>query len=126
MSRENKILELIDKYLTYDKLDIEYDSFNMSLSNRLFNMLNLCNIFWDMRTKGNKDYESATRFLEAIGITLSKVLDSYAPKVTPEMALKKEIEVNGVNKKGVRPGKRTTMKFGRWLNQAYPFLTDTE
>ena len=126
MSREGKILELINKYLTYGKVDSDYDSFHKPLSIKLNNMLDFYTIFWDMRTKGNKDYESATRFLEAIGITLSKVLDSYAPKVTPEMALKKEIEVNGVNKKGIKTGKRTIMKFGRWLGQAFPFLTDSE
>ena len=126
MSREGKILELINKYLTYDKLDIEYDNFNMSLSNRLYNMLDFYTIYWDMRRKGNKDYESPTEFLAAIGITLSKVIDKYTPKVTPEQAKEKEIEVNGVNKKGIKTGKRTTMKFGRWLGQAFPFLTDTE
>ena len=66
MTREGKILELISKYLTYDKLDIEYDNFNMSLSNGLFNMLDFYTIFWDMRTKGNKDYESSPEFLATI------------------------------------------------------------
>lgn len=126
MSRENKILELINEYLTYDKLDIKYDSFNRSLSTKLFNMLDFYTIFWDMRAKGNKDYESSPKFLVAIEITLNKVIDKYDPKITQEMALKKEIEVNGVNKKGIKTGKRTIMKFGRWLNQAFPFLTDTE
>ena len=127
MTREDKILELINKYLTYDKLDIKYDNFNMSLSNRLHNMLDFYTTFWDMRKKGNnKDYKSSTEFLAAVEITLNKVIDKYDPEVTPEMALKKEIEVNGVNKRGIKTGKRTVMKFGRWLGQAFPFLTDTE
>ena len=126
MSREGKILEFIDKYLTYDKLDIEYDGFNMSLSTRLYIMLDFYTIFWDMRAKGNRDYESYPEFLAAVEITLNKVIDKYAPKVTPEQVKEKEIEVNCVNKKGIKTGKRTVMKFGRWLGQAFPFLTDTE
>ena len=126
MTREGKILELINNYLIYDKLDIEYDNFNMSLSNRLFNMLDFYTTFWDMRKKGNRDYESSSEFLVAIEITLNKVIDKYAPKVTPDRAKEKEIEVNGVNKRGIKTGKRTVMKFGRWLGQAFPFLTDIE
>ena len=126
MSREGKILELINNYLIYDKLDIEYDSFNMSLSDRLYKMIDFNTIFWDMRTKGNRDYESSSKFLAAIEITLNKVIDKYAPKVTPDRAKEKEIEVNGVNKRGIKTGKRTIMKFGRWLGQAFPFLTDIE
>ena len=126
MTREDKILELINKYLTYDKVGSGSDSFHSSLSSRLHKMLDFYAIFWDMRTKGNKDYESSPEFLEAIEVTLYKVLNKYAPEVTTKMALKKEIEVNGVNKKGIKTGKRTVMKFGRWLGQAYPFLTDTE
>mgnify|MGYP003544357841 FL=1 len=126
MTREGKILELINNYLIYDKLDIEYDSFNMSLSDRLYKMIDFNTIFWDMRTKGNRDYESSSKFLAAIEITLNKVIDKYAPKVTPDRAKEKEIEVNGVNKRGIKTGKRTVMKFGRWLNQAFPFLTDIE
>ena len=126
MTREGKILELINNYLIYDKLDIEYDNFNMSLSSKLYNMLDFYTIFWDMRTKGNRDYESFTECLAAIEMTLNKVIDKYAPKVTPELATKKEIEVNGVDKKGIKTGKRTIMKFGRWLGQAFPFLTDIE
>ena len=126
MTREGKILELINNYLIYDKLDIEYDNFNMSLSSKLCNMLNFYTIFCNMRMKGNRDYESSSEFLVAIEITLNKVIDKYAPKVTPDRAKEKEIEVNGVNKRGIKTGKRTVMKFGRWLNQAFPFLTDIE
>ena len=126
MSREGKILELINEYLTYSKVDSGYDSFHSSLSSKLYNMVDFHTIFWDMRTKGNRDYESSSAFLVTVGITLGKVFNKYNPEVTPEMALEKEIEVNGVNKRGIKTGKRTVMKFGRWLNQAFPFLTDIE
>ncbi len=126
MSREGKILELINEYLTYYKVDSGYDHFHSSLESMLHKMLDFYTIFWDMRMKGNKDYESSPEFLEAVEITLNKVINKYGPEVTPEMALKKEIEVNGVNKRGIKTGKRTVMKFGRWLGQAFPFLTDIE
>lgn len=126
MSREGKILNFINDYLTYDKVDSDYNNFHSSLRSRLYNMLDFYTIFWDMRTKGNGDYESSLDFLVAIEITLNKVIDKYAPEVTPGIALKKEIEVNGVNKRGIKTGKRTVMKFGRWLGQAFPFLTDIE
>ena len=126
MSREGKILNFINDYLTYDKVDSDYNSFHSSLRSRLYNMLDFYTIFWDMHTKGSKDYESSLDFLVAIEITLNKVIDKYAPEVTPGIALKKEIEVNGVNKRGIKTGKRTVMKFGRWLGQAFPFLTDIE
>ena len=126
MSREGKILELINEYLTYSKVDSGYNSFHSSLSSNLYNMVDFQTIFWDMREKGNRDYESSSAFLVTVGITLGKVFNKYNPEVTPEMALEKEIEVNGVNKRGIKTGKRTVMKFGRWLNQAFPFLTDIE
>ena len=126
MSREGKILELINEYLTYSKVDSGYDSFHSSLSSKLYNMVDFQTIFWDMREKGNRDYESSSAFLVTVGITLGKVFNKYNPEVTPEMALEKEIEVNGVNKRGIKTGKRTIMKFGRWLGQAFPFLTDIE
>ena len=91
MTREGKILELINNYLIYDKLDIEYDNFNMSLSSKLYKMLDFYTIFWDMRTKGNRDYKSSIEFLKVVEITLNKVMDKYAPKVTPEQAKEKEI-----------------------------------
>ena len=126
MTREDKILETINEYLTYDEVDSDYDRFHSSLRSRLYNMLDFYTIFWDMRKKGNKDYESFAEFLVAVGITLGKVFNKYNPEVTPEMALEKEIEVNGVNKRGIKTSKRTIMKFGRWLGQAFPFLTDIE
>ena len=126
MSREGKILELINEYLTYSKVDSGYGSFHSSLSSKLYSMVDFYTIFWDMREKGNKDYESSSAFLVTVGITLGKVFNKYNPEVTPEMALEKEIEVNGVNKRGIKTGKRTIMKFGRWLGQAFPFLTDIE
>lgn len=126
MSREGKILELINEYLTYHKVDSGYDHFHSSLRSMLHNTLDFYTTFWDMRKKGNKDYKSSTEFLVAVEITLNKVIDKYGPEITPEMAFKKEIEVNGVNKKGIKTGKRTVMKFGRWLGQAFPFLSDTE
>ena len=102
---------------------MSYDHFHSSLRSML---LNFYTVFWDMRMKGNKDYESSPEFLVSVEITLNKVIDKYGPEVTPEAALKKEIKVNGVNKRGIKTGKRTTMKFGRWLGQAFPFLTDIE
>ena len=126
MTREGKILELINEYLTYHKVDSGYDRFHSSLSSRLYNMLDFYTIFWDMRKKGNKDYKFSTEFLVAVETTLVKVLNKYGPEVTAKMALKKEIEVNSVNKKGIKTGKRTVMKFGRWLGQAFPFLTGIE
>ena len=126
MSREGKILNFINDYLTYDKVDSDYNSFHSSLRSRFHNMLDFYNIFWDMRMKGNKDYKSSPEFVIAFEITLGKVFNKYGPKVTPEQAKEKEIEVNGVNKRGIKTGKRTVMKFGRWVGQAFPFLTDIE
>ena len=126
MTREDKILELINEYLTYDSVSIGRDAFYRSIKARLRDMIDYYGIYRNMHSKGSRDYTSSTAFEMYIVNTLGKVLNKYNPKVTPELALKKEIEVNGVNKKGIKTGKRTTMKFGRWLNQAFPFLTDIE
>ena len=126
MSREGKILELINEYLTYSKVDSGYDSFHSSLSNRLYNMVDIYAVLENLRSKGNRDFSSSFRLTDAVFDTVRKVFNKYNPEVTPEMALEKEIEVNGVNKRGIKTGKRTIMKFGRWLGQAFPFLTDIE
>lgn len=142
MTKEDKILEIINEYLTYTKVSSCSDTshgpvksepfswppikFHKSLKNKIYNMLDYYTIFDSLRRKGNKDYVTSLGFLKAVEVTLNKVIDKFDPKVTPEMASKKEIEVNGVNKKGIKTGKRTIMKFGRWLNQAFPFLTDNE
>ena len=126
MTKEDKILEIINDYLTHDVVDSNHNVFHMSIKERLYNTLDCYNIFDSLRRKGIKDYVNSSRFADVIETTLHKVINKYNPEVTPEMALEKEIEVNGVNKKGIKTGKRTIMKFGRWLNQAFPFLTDIE
>ena len=126
MTREDKILEIINEYLTYGTVYSDHNYFHGYILNRLYNMLDFYAMFESLRRKGNRDYTTAIRFSDVAFITLSKVVNKYNPTVTPEMALEKEIEVNGVNKKGIKTGKRTLMKFGRWLGQAFPFLTDIE
>ena len=126
MTREGKILELINEYLIYDTADNNRNAFHRSFKNRLCEMLDFYAIYDTLRMKGNEDFVSSFRFITTISTTLNKVIDKYAPKVTPDRAKEKEIEVNGVNKRGIKTGKRTVMKFGRWLNQAFPFLTDIE
>ena len=126
MTREDKILEIINEYLTYGTVHSDHNYFHWYILNRLSNMLDFYTMFESLRRKGNRDYTTVTRFSEVAFSTLSKVVNKYNPTVTPEMALEKEIEVNGVNKKGIKTGKRTLMKFGRWLGQAFPFLTDIE
>ena len=126
MNREDKILEVINEYLTYGTVYSDHNYFHGCILSRLYNMLDFYTMFESLRRKGNRDYTTATRFSGVAFNTLSKAVNKYNPTVTPEMALEKEIEVNGVNKKGVKTGKRTTMKFGRWLGQAFPFLTDIE
>lgn len=126
MTREDKILETINEYLTYDKVEYNSDAFHKSVRTRLYNMLDYYEIYLTLRRKNNEDFVSSFGLATAITTTLRKITDKYDPKVTPDLALKKEIKVNGVNKKGIKTGKRTTMKFGRWLGQAFPFLTDVE
>ena len=126
MTREDKILEIINEYTTYDIAYGSYNSFHQVIKSKILNMIDYYDIFHSLCRKGIKDYVTSTRFSEIVEITLDKAANKYDPEVTPELALKKEIKVNGVNKKGVKTGKRTTMKFGRWLGQAFPFLTDIE
>lgn len=126
MNREDKILEIINEYLTYDSVSIGGDAFYRSIKARLRDMIDYYGIYCNMLRKDSRDYTSLAAFEMRIVDTLGKVLNKYNPKVTSELALKKEIEVNGVNKKGIKTGKRTAMKFGRWLNQAFPFFTDIE
>ena len=123
MTREDKILELINEYLIYDKVENIYNDFHSTVAGRLYNMVDFYAVLKNLRSKGNED---TFRLPEAVLDTVRKVIDKYNPKTTPEIALEKEIEVNGVNNKGIKTGKRTVMKFGRWLGQAFPFLTDVE
>ena len=126
MTREDKIIEIINEYLTHDIAHGNPDFFHQTIARKLDSMLDFYPLYRNLLREGNTDYTSSSSFLAAVSTTLSKVISKYDPKVTPEMALKKEIKVNGVNKKGIKTGKRTTMKFGRWLGQAFPFLTDRE
>lgn len=126
MSREDKILEIINEYLTYLRVFDNRNSFHGLIKNQVYSTLDYYTIFESLRRKNNKDYVTFSEFLVAVEVTLDKAINKYDPKVTPELALKKEIEVNGVTKKGIKSGKRTTMKFGRWLGQTFPFLADIE
>ena len=126
MSREGKILDFINGYLTYDVTYGSHNSFFWGIKRTILDTLDYYGILDSLRRKGIKDYVTSTRFSEAVSTAIDNALNKYGPEVTPEMALKKEIEVNGVNKRGIKTGKRTVMKFGRWLGQAFPFLTDIE
>lgn len=126
MTREDKILEIINEYLIYGKVENDHNDFHSIIVARLYNVLDFYPIFENLRIEGNKDFGSLFRLTTTMSNTIKKVINKYNPKVTPELALKKEIEVNGVNKKGIKTGKRTVMKFGRWLGQAFPFFTDSE
>ena len=126
MTREDKILEIINEYLIHDKVENDYNDFHSAIAGRLYNMVDFYAVFENLRSKGNRDFSSSIRLTEAVCETVKRVINKYNPAVTPEMALEKEIEVNGVNKRGIKTGKRTIMKFGRWLGQAFPFLTDIE
>ena len=126
MTREDKILEIINEYLIHDKVENDYNDFHSTIASRLHSVLDFYTLLEKLRSKGNRDFSSSLRLTEAVWETVNKVINKYNPKTTPELALKKEIEANGVNKKGIKTGKRTIMKFGRWLGQAFPFLTDIE
>ena len=126
MTREDKILEIINEYLIHDKVENDYNDFHSTIASRLHSVLDFYTLLENLRSKGNRDFSSSFRLTEAVWETVNKVINKYNPKTTPELALKKEIEANGVNKKGIKTGKRTIMKFGRWLGQAFPFLTDIE
>lgn len=126
MTREDKILEIINEYLIHDKVENDYNDFHSTIASRLYSVLDFNTLLEKLRSKGNRDFSSSLRLIEAVWETVNKVINKYNPKTTPELALKKEIEANGVNKKGIKTGKRTIMKFGRWLGQAFPFLTDIE
>ena len=126
MAREDKILEIINEYLIHNKVENDYNDFHSTIASRLHSVLDFYTLFEKLRSKGNRDFSSSLRLTEAVWETVNKVINKYNPKTTPELALEKEVEVDGVNKKGIKTGKRTTMKFGRWLGQAFPFLTDIE
>ena len=126
MTREDKILEIINEYLIHDKVENDYNDFHSTIASRLHSVLDFYTLLENLRSKGNRDFSTSFRLTEAVWETVNKVINKYNPKTTPELALKKEIEANGVNKKGIKTGKRTIMKFGRWLGQAFPFLTDIE
>lgn len=126
MTREDKILELINEYLIYDKVENIYNDFHSTVATRLYLIVDFYTVLENLRSKGNRNFSSSFRLTEAVFDTIKKVVNKYNPKTTPELALEKEVEVNGLNKKGIKTGKRTAMKFGRWLGQAFPFLTDIE
>ncbi len=48
----------------------------------------------------------------------------YSPTITPEQAAEGSVEINVVTKKGPT-GKRTTLKMGKFMSKAFPFLSDT-
>ena len=126
MTREDKILEFINEYLIYCKVENNYNDFHSAIVGKFYKIIDFYTVLKNLRSRGIEDFSSLFRLKEVVSDTIKKVLNKYDPKVTPEMALEKEIEVNGVNKRGIKTGKRTIMKFGRWLGQAFPFLTDSE
>ena len=126
MSVENKILELINKYQIQQCPEVMDVFFCQPLLDKIYQLIDFYEIWEKLRVAGNKDFASSFYLSTCTIITIKSVLHKYNPNVKPEQAEEKEIEVNGVNKKGIKTGKRTIMKFGRWLGQAFPFLTDTE
>lgn len=126
MTREDKILELLNEYEVCEKIYGLDDRFHRSLKIRVHSELDYYDIFESLRRKGNQYFSSSYSVDVALAQVLKKVIYKYNPKVTPEMALEKEVEVNATNKKGIKTGKRTVMKFGRWLGQAFPFLSDNQ
>lgn len=126
MTREDKILEIINEYQIQQCPEVVDVFFNQPLLDKIYQLIDFYEIWEKLRVAGNKDFASSFYLSTSTIYTIKSVLHKYNPKVTPEMALKKEIEVSGVNKKGIKTGKRTVMKFGRWLGQAFPFLTDIE
>ena len=126
MSREDKILELLNEYEICEKGCILDDPFHRSIKTKICNELDYYDIFQSLLRKGNRDFSSSYSVEVALVDIMKKVIYKYNPKVTPNMALEKEVEVNATNKKGIKTGKRTTMKFGRWLGQAFPFLSDNQ
>lgn len=55
-----------------------------------------------------------------------RVYSLYSPSITAELAKTGEVEVNIVNKRMMRSGKRNVVKLGRFLGNAFPFLTDMQ
>lgn len=126
MSMENKILEFINEYQIQQCPEVVDVFFNQPLLNKIYQLLDFYAIWERLLVKGNKDFTSSHYLSICIANTNASVLHKYNPNVKPEQAKEKEIEVNGVNKKGVKTGKRVVVKFGRWLGQAFPFLTDVQ
>ena len=50
----------------------------------------------------------------------------YAPTFTEECGQRGEVEINVVNKRLEKTGKRTHVKVGRFLGQAFPFMSDRQ
>lgn len=53
-----------------------------------------------------------------------RVHNLYSPYLSTEIVMDGMVEVEVVNKRKERTGKRTLMKIGKYLTTAYPFLTD--
>lgn len=126
MTREDKILELINEYEICHKIDELDTPFQKSLIGKIHETVNSYDLLMSLRKKGNTDFTSSFFLTVVLGRTFLKVIYKYDPKITPKMALEKEVEVNATNKKGIKTGKRANMKFGRWLGQAFPFLSDNQ
>lgn len=124
MSKEDKILELINEYQIQQCPEIMDEFFHRPLLGRIFDCIDFYEVWDRLRRKASGEFTSFFTFDKFIVDTLKRVIHKYNPSVKPEQAREKEIEVNGVNKKGVKTGKRVVVKFGRWIGQAFPFLTD--
>ena len=90
MTREDKILEIINEYLIHDKVENDYNDFHSAIFNRLDSVLDFCTFFDNLLAKGNKDFASSFRFTTVVVDTIKKVINKHNPKTTPEMALEKE------------------------------------
>ena len=126
MSVENKILELINEYQIERYPEVTDIFFRRPLLDRFYRYINFYETWEKLQAKDNKDFASSFYLETSLMEALKSVLHKYNPNVKPEQAREKEIEVNGVTKGGAKTGKRVVVKFGRWLGQAFPFLTDVQ
>lgn len=126
MKEEDKILELINEYKTQISHPLPESAFHKEIRDRVRNSISVHNIYVSLWEKGIKDFPTSYTLSHELVRVIKIIIAKYDPEVSTKLASKKEVEVNAVNKRGIKAGKRTTMKFGRWVGQAFPFLTDSQ
>lgn len=127
MTKADGIEFFIDKYKLHTTGSTTTDQ--TSLLDAILSKVDTYDVWYDKYYKGvitGQTYKSFDIFYNEFHRSVRKALHNYSPEFSFDLVKEGKVEVNATNKKGDKTGKRTAVKFGRWLGQAFPFLTDVQ